>query len=133
MLGDKAYIEKWKDINLRISENIYNIAFENGALNNERDKTEIDKKRVWWVQAEAMVGFVNAYQHGGDRKFLEAAAKIWEWVKNFQIDKRKGSEWWAEVDFNGNPMPKVTMVNEWKCPYHNGRMCMELINRKTDI
>ena len=78
------------------------------------------------------MGFVNAYQHGGDKKFLEAAADIWGWIKNVQIDKREGSEWWAEVDYNGKPMPKFTMVNEWKCPYHNGRMCMEIMQRGID-
>lgn len=133
VMGDKDYIEKWKNINLRISNNIYNIAYENGSLNNERDKTEIDKKRVWWVQAETVVGFINAYQHGGDKKFLEAAGKVWEWIRDVQIDKRKGSEWWAEVDYNGKPMLKFTMVNEWKCPYHNGRMCMEVMTRGIDV
>ena len=61
-IGDKELTEKFKNINLRISENIYNLAYEDGALNTERDKEHIEKKRVWWVQAESVVGFINAYQ-----------------------------------------------------------------------
>lgn len=128
-ITDSAIEEDWKARNLLISENIYNIAFENGAVNNERENDKIDKKRVWWVQAESVVGFVNAYQQSGDRKFLEAASTVYEWIKNYQTDKRDNSEWWGEVDFDGNPMQEVQMVNPWKCPYHNGRMCIEILNR----
>lgn len=154
VLGDRDYIEKWKNINLRISQNIYDIAFENGALNNERENDKIDKKRVWWVQAETIVGFINAFSHGIDGRqpdgsmkslkafaetsqkydhFLSAAGDVWHWIQKYQVDKRPGGEWWAEVDFDGNPMPGFTMVNEWKCPYHNGRMCLEVILRGIDI
>ena len=132
VIGDEALIAEFKAIDLRIADNILSIAFENGALNNERENDKIDKKRIWWVQAESVVGFVNAYMHSGEQKFLDAAKTIMEWIKNVQTDSRSGSEWWAEVDFEGKPMLKVSMVNEWKCPYHNGRMCMEIINRGVD-
>ncbi|MDE7293342.1 MAG: AGE family epimerase/isomerase [Oscillospiraceae bacterium] len=158
VLGDKEYIDKWRSINLRISNNIYSIALENGALNNERENDKIDRKRVWWVQAETIVGFINAFEQstrglteqmplgieelkakvqalkdGGQEKFINAIHDVWNWIKTYQIDKRDGGEWWAEVDFEGKPMPKVTMVNEWKCPYHNGRMCLEVISRGVDV
>lgn len=129
VIGDKALISDWSARNLRIAENILNIAFENGAVNNERENDKIDKKRVWWVQAESVVGFVNAYQHGGGDKFLDAAGTVFEWIKNYQIDKRNDSEWWGEVTFEGKPMQTVDMVNPWKCPYHNGRMCIEILSR----
>ncbi|MCM1525136.1 MAG: AGE family epimerase/isomerase [Ruminococcus sp.] len=133
VIGDSGLSEKWKRLNLRISSNIYDIAYENGSLNNERENDKIDKKRIWWVQAETVVGFVNAYQQSGDKKFAEAAGKVWEWIKDVQIDKRSGGEWWAEVGFDRQPMLGFTMVNEWKCPYHNGRMCMEIITRNVDV
>ncbi|MBQ5316684.1 MAG: AGE family epimerase/isomerase [Oscillospiraceae bacterium] len=131
VLGDKALTDKWAAYDLRIAENIYKIAYdgETGSLLNERDKTEINRKRIWWVQAETVVGFVNAYQHGGDRKFLEAADRVMQWIENVQCDKRENSEWWAEVAPDGTPLLDFTMVNEWKCPYHNGRMCMEILTR----
>ncbi|MGN0593652.1 MAG: AGE family epimerase/isomerase, partial [Hominimerdicola sp.] len=76
-LEDEELKKEFAEMNLIISHNIQNIAFEGGALYNERDKTEVDKKRVWWVQAESIVGFINAYQHCGEKKFLESAAEIW--------------------------------------------------------
>lgn len=133
VIGERRFMAKWRFIDLRIAENIYDIAFENGAVNNERENDKIDKKRVWWVQAESVVGFVNAFQQGGDKKFLDAADKVFEWIETKQADKRENSEWWGEVDFDGKPMQTVNMVNPWKCPYHNGRMCIEVINRNVSL
>lgn len=133
VIGERRFMAKWRFIDLRIAENIYSIAFENGAVNNERENDKIDKKRVWWVQAESVVGFVNAFQQGGDKKFLDAADKVFEWIETRQTDKRENSEWWGEVDFDGKPMQTVSMVNPWKCPYHNGRMCIEVINRNVSL
>ncbi len=133
VIGDRRLMADWRFINLRISDNIYNIAFENGAVNNERENDKIDKKRVWWVQAESVVGFINAFQQGGDTKFLDAAKEVFNWIETKQTDKRENSEWWGEVTFDGEPMQTVDMVNPWKCPYHNGRMCIEVINRNVKI
>ena len=133
VIGERRFMAKWRFIDLRIAENIYDIAFENGAVNSERENDKIDKKRVWWVQAESVVGFVNAFQQGGDKKFLDAADKVFEWIETRQTDKRENSEWWGEVDFDGKPMQTVNMVNPWKCPYHNGRMCIEVINRNVSL
>ncbi len=132
-LGDEKLISEWRDRNLKIAEKIYNVALENGAMNNERENATISRKRIWWVQAESVVGFINAYMHSDDKKYLDAAQTVWEWIKNYQIDKRFGGEWWAEIDFNGEPMTDFTMVNEWKCPYHNGRMCLEVMARGIDL
>ncbi|MGN1415885.1 MAG: AGE family epimerase/isomerase [Oscillospiraceae bacterium] len=132
-IGDEKLIKDWQEKNLKIAEKIYNVALENGAVNNERENNVIDRKRVWWVQAESIVGFINAYSHCNDKKYLEAASSVWSWIKDHQIDKRSGGEWWAEVDFKGEPMPDFTMVNEWKCPYHNGRMCLEVMARGVDV
>lgn len=129
VIGDRELEAEWRSIDLRIAENIYNIAFVDGALNNERDGEHIDDKRVWWVQAETVVGFTNAYMQSGCGKYLEAAEKTMEWIKKYQIDTRENSEWWGEVEHNGKPMETVAMVNPWKCPYHNGRMCLEIMNR----
>nr|MDE7289750.1 AGE family epimerase/isomerase [Oscillospiraceae bacterium] len=103
------------------------------AVNNERENDKIAKKRVWWVQAESVVGFVNAFQQGGEKKFIDAAETVFNWIETKQTDRRENSEWWGEVTFEGEPMRTVNMVNPWKCPYHNGRMCIEIINRNVDF
>lgn len=133
VIGNRRLMADWRFINLRIAENILEIAFENGAVNNERENDKIDKKRVWWVQAESVVGFMNAFQQGGEKKFIDAAETVFNWIETKQTDRRENSEWWGEVSFEGEPMLTVDMVNPWKCPYHNGRMCIEIINRNVDF
>lgn len=128
-LGDRELIEKFREMNLKISKNIQNIAIENGAMNNERENDKIDKKRVWWVQAEAVVGFTNAYEKSGDPSFAASANLIWDYIKNHMVDKREGGEWYSEISFDGVPHSHKEEVGPWKCPYHNGRMCLEIIKR----
>lgn len=132
-LEDEALKKQFTEMNLKISNNILKTAMEDGALNNERENDKIDRKRVWWVEAESVVGFINAYQHSGDKKFLEAARSVWEYIRSDIIDKRIGSEWYSEVSFEHKPHDFKEIVGPWKCPYHNGRMCLEVIKRGIDF
>lgn len=50
------------------------------------------------------------------------------YIQSYLIDPREGSEWFWAVDAKGNPLEKP-IVEPWKCPYHNGRMCMEVLRR----
>jgi mannobiose 2-epimerase len=121
-------------MNRRIVSNLYDIAmdFTSGYLFNERDGTHVDKKRVWWVQAEAVVGFANAYQrhYGGEsaEKYLLAARSVWHYISQFIVDSRPGGDWHSQIEADGSVGIKP-MVEPWKCPYHNGRMCLEILSR----
>ena len=129
ILDDTAYTEKLSPITRTITENIYNRAYIDHSLVNEVENGVVDTPRVWWVQAEAVVGFLNGYQKSPEqRKYLEAAEDIWSYIKNYLVDKRNGSEWFSELDKERNPVKKP-IVEPWKCPYHNGRMCFEVIKR----
>ena len=77
-----------------------------------------------------MVGFLNGWKMNPDKpEYLEAAKNTWAFIKEHVIDKRPGSEWFWEVDAAGKPYPGRPIVEPWKCPYHNGRMCFEVIKR----
>ena len=129
VLGDAAYTEKLTPITKTITENIYNRAYIDHSLVNEAENGVVDTTRVWWVQAEAVVGFLNGYQKTPEqKKYLEAAEDIWNYIKTYLVDKRNGSEWFSELDKDKNPVKKP-IVEPWKCPYHNGRMCFEVIRR----
>ena len=132
ILKDSSYTEKLGPITRTITENIYDRAYIDHSLVNEAENGVVDTTRVWWVQAEAVVGFLNGYQKmPQERKFLEAAEDIWRYIRDWMIDKRQGSEWFSELDKDRNPSDKP-IVEPWKCPYHNGRMCFEVIRRLED-
>lgn len=130
VVDEKEYRDRMTPITMDLSNNVKKVAFNGHSLANECDKGEVSTKRVWWVQAETLVGFINAFEHDNSRTdYLDAALAQWEFIRDYQIDKREGSEWFAEVSENGTPDPKKEIVEPWKCPYHNGRMCLEVIKR----
>ena len=78
-----------------------------------------------------MVGFYNGWQKDNSKThYLEAAENIWKFIQDKVVDKRPGSEWFSEVDVNGKPYMHKPILEPWKCPYHNGRMCLEMIKRE---
>ena len=74
------------------------------------------------------MGFLNAYKHTGDDKFREAYLSQWRYIRDVLSDRRPGSEWFWSVSEDGKPYEKP-IVEPWKCPYHNGRMCLEILKR----
>lgn len=131
VLDNEAYTNMLSPITKIITENIYNRAYIDHSLVNESENGVVDTTRVWWVQAEAVVGFLNGYQKQGDKKFLDASVDIWNYIKKYFIDKRNGSEWFWSVKEDHTPDEKP-IVEPWKCPYHNGRMCFEVLRRMKD-
>lgn len=112
-----------------IAKNIYdNGIAEHGGLITECEEGTNTNNGVWWVQAEAIIGFYNAFEMTGDCKYLDAAYDVWKYTNKYMIDHRTGGEWLAEVD--GNNLPKTEAVVEpWKTPYHNIRCCIEIFER----
>ena len=134
ILGDKSYEEKMLPIILDLTGQVYKVAFDGHSLANECEKGVVNEGRIWWVQAETVVGFLNGYQLAPEHKeYLEAAKAQWEFIKEHVIDKREGSEWYWLVDKSGEPVAGEPIVEPWKCPYHNGRMCLEVIRRNVDV
>lgn len=130
ILGEEEYSKKMTPITKALTENIYEVAFDGHSLANECENGVVDTNRVWWVQAETIVGFLNGYEKDPSRtEYKEAAEAVWKFVKEHVIDSREGSEWFWLVRQDGSPVEGKPIVEPWKCPYHNGRMCMEVIRR----
>lgn len=129
VMGNKELTARVRKMNETIVRKIADIAFENGALNNERDKDKISRIHVWWVQAEGVVGFMNAWQKYGEQRYLDISDSLWENIKAEIIDKREGGEWYSQILEDGKPDKAKPTVDPWKCPYHNGRMCLEVMKR----
>lgn len=97
-----------------------------GSMIGERlsDGT-VDGERVWWVQAETVVGLWYRWRLHGDAEALQMAVKSWKYIKAHLIDRERG-EWFWSIGADGRPNTRDDKAGFWKCPYHNGRMCMEL-------
>lgn len=98
-----------------------------GGLYNESDGDHWDKDFHWWPQSEAVVGFYNAWQLSGNPEFKRWSENAWKFIQKYQVDSKNG-EWHSLINPDLTVRP-ATKVSAWKCPYHNGRMCMEMIRR----
>jgi len=129
VLGDKKLIESTHEYTLKIAESIYKNAYSPIGIINETVNGITDAGRVWWVQAETIVGFYNAYEKTKNIKYLDAAKDLCRYIKKFLVDKRENSEWYWKLAEDNTPIIDLPIVEPWKCPYHNGRMCIEIIER----
>ncbi len=100
-----------------------------GGVYNEGDPSGLtNTNKEWWPQAEAVVGFLNAYQISGEQRFLDAALHSWDFIEKYLIDAKRG-EWFRGVTRNGQVLAGELKVGFWKCPYHNGRTGLESVRR----
>ncbi len=129
VVGSEKYIEKQKQIAVEMAYEVAKAVNKDGGLEHDKERNgHSDGEFEWWAQAESVVGFVNAYQLSGDIKFLKAAVNMKGFIENYFIDKKFG-EWFYRIDGNYQPILHYDKVGFWKCPYHNARMCIELIKR----
>ena len=130
VLRDEALTARIRPMLMTLADQTYAVAYDPArGFANECERGVVDETRVWWVQAEALVGFLNAYEKTGEARYMDAALAQWATIKRILIDPRPGSEWFWCTDGEGRPKAGKPIVEPWKCPYHNGRMAFEVIER----
>jgi mannobiose 2-epimerase len=130
VLGDQAVLDKVEPIVKLVAKASEKGLNADGSMVHEAnlDTGYVDDDRHWWVQAETVVGFINLYQHFGDESALQKALHCWQYIKDNLID-REGGEWFWSRDAQGNINRRDDKAGFWKCPYHNSRMCLEIMER----
>lgn len=94
-----------------------------------KDTGKTDTQRQWWTLCENVIGHLDLYQYYGDRDALGVALSCWDFIKQNIVDHEQG-EWLWSVDAEGRPNRKDDKAGFWKCPYHNSRMCLEVLERE---
>ena len=102
----------------------------NGEVFEERAGGSISQRRVWWIQAEALIGFLNAHGLTNERRYLDASARLWRFIQHYQIDP--GGEW-REYSTLDRGAASSLRAGPWKCPYHTGRAMMEVERRAAEL
>ena len=131
VLGDENLIKRTENTAKEIAELVRKEGLDaDGAIMYEFDykNNKADTDKHWWMQAEAMVGFLNIYGISGDDKYLESLINVWEFTYKNMVDHQNG-EWFWRTDRNGNVYPGIEKAGFWKCPYHNSRAILELAER----
>ena len=130
VLGDAGCRERIAPLTDAMVENLLAQAYDGHSLPAECENGVVQEDRVWWVQAETLLGFLNAWQKHPEREdYRQAVFSTWEFIRDYVVDPREGSEWFWKVNRDGSPVEGKPIVEPWKCPYHNGRMCLEVMRR----
>jgi cellobiose epimerase len=131
-LGDARLLAQVRAVALPMAEVVLREGIAGvGALCYEgKNRKIIDAGKECWPQAEALVGFLNAFEISGDVKFFGAAQRIWGYIENNLVDRVHG-EWFWRINSDGRPDNKLPKVSEWKGPYHATRACLETMKRLT--
>jgi len=145
ILGDEEIKKSLFSLVTKMAESIERVGVDKDGglfLESTRFGSHVRTNKHWWLQAENLVGFMNAYQLNGKMEHWETVKLCWEFINTFVIDHERG-EWYTKVNRLGQPYliepeddPSPYYRNDWKidpwkCPYHNGRAMMELIKRIT--
>lgn len=130
VLADKQVLERIEPLIRRIAVAADEGLHPDGSMIYERwtDTGKTDIQRQWWVMCECIIGHINLYQHFGDRDALDKAIACWHFTRDHLVDWNNG-EWHWSIDGNGHVNMDDDKAGFWKCPYHNSRMCLELIER----
>ena len=134
VLDDKQVLDKVEPVVRMVAEASEKGLRPDGSMIHEANLTtgHVDDDLHWWVQAENVVGWFNIYQHFGDKEALERADQCWTYIKDQLIDWENGEWYWSR-----HPDGTLDTVDDkagfWKCPYHNGRMCLEILERTEEM
>jgi mannobiose 2-epimerase len=147
ILGDKSITVKLKPRTLLMADAVLRVGVDKDGglfLESTRYGSHVRTNKHWWLQAENLVGFMNAFQLTGDIQYWDIVKLSWDFIYRHVID-HEGGEWFTKVNRLGRPYliepeddPSPYYRNDWKidpwkCPYHNGRAMMELIHRISEL
>lgn len=121
-------LDEVKAVAILLAEGVLPVVDAEGGVAYE---SHLNQKH-WWVQAEAMVGFMNAYQLTDEEKYIDAVYRIWDYTKKYIKDTENGEWFWGRNE-DGTVMEQEDKIGFWKCPYHNVRACMQMSQRLKTI
>jgi mannobiose 2-epimerase len=135
VLGDKDILEKVKNISIEIADAAAEGLQTDGSMIYERhwghdpqssEKVTLDADKHWWVQAESVVGFMYACKNSGNEIYRQRAEKAYIYIVENMIDNENGEWYWSRKS-DGKINTSDDKAGFWKCPYHNSRMCLEMM------
>lgn len=128
VIDDKALMETLKPVCRRLVDITLAEGFDGESISYEIVNGHLDTDRHWWPQAETLVGLADTYRLTGEQKYLDLLYKVWRFIDAHLVDHQNG-EWYWRVNKDGNNVYRDMKAGFWKCPYHNSRAMVEVIQR----
>jgi mannobiose 2-epimerase len=99
ILGKQKWIDIFQEKAVLMANTSLRAIQSDGSLIHEYDLVShhADMHREWWVSAEAMVGFYNAFQLTKHAQFLDAVKNTWTFIQKNLIDTQQGEWVWEDM------------------------------------
>lgn len=129
LLGDEQLLKRVEETSVKMAETVVEAIQPDGSIVYEKDLAtgHVQTDRSWWAEVETIVGYFNAWEISGNEKYLDYSLNCWNYTRDHFVDKTNGG-WFPNVKENGE-VGRGDKAGHWICPYHNGRMCMEIMER----
>ena len=129
LLRDPDLMARVKQVSIKIADAASEGLQPDGSLAYEKDLStgHMETERSWWPQSEAIVGYLSAFELSNNEKYLDRSFNCWNYTKQHLVDNKNGG--WYSVASESGAAGKGDKAGFWICPYHNGRMCMEVVER----
>ncbi len=129
LLNDEKLLKRVEETSIKMAETVEEAIQPDGSLVYEKDLAtgHVNTNRSWWAQVETIVGYFNAWEISGNEKFLDYSINCWNYTRDHLVDHKNGG-WFTNANENG-VVGRGDKAGHWVAPYHNGRMCMEIIER----
>ena len=133
-IHDPSLLRSVRELAIQIADASAEGLAADGSMNYEweRGKDHLIAEKHWWVQAEAIIGFLNAWQLTGDGRYYEKFMAAWDYTRKYIVDREKGEWFWGRRP-DGSVMEEEDKAGFWKCPYHNSRACIEVVRRLQSV
>lgn len=147
ILGDEEILKQMKPLSVKMLDAVDRVGVDKDGglfLESTRFGSHLRTNKHWWPQAETLVAFMNGFELTHKPEYWEKLKQSWSFIDRCIIDHENG-EWFTKVNRLGIPFLEEPAddpspyyrndwkIDPWKCPYHNGRAMMELIDRINTI
>ena len=100
--------------------------FATGLLGQPADDTQ----KIWWVQAEALIGFLYLREFTGDPVYMNYFKRTLDFVEAHLLAPQ--GSWWDTVQADGTVADNAELSSAWQGAYHSGRAllyCIDALKR----
>ena len=131
-IQNKKLISECNDVAIKMMQQVILNAWDSknqGDFNILMNGSPTEKVKIWWPQAETILGLLNCYSITKDESYKNRAIELINYISNNFI--APNGEWYTEIWNTRKPNTSLPIIHFWKSMYHTIRY-YAIINKIAD-
>lgn len=128
VIKNEELLQECNSLSLKMMKGVLDKSWDNngGFFNVLQNDLPTESVKIWWVQAETVLGLLNCYRVTNDESYEKLAVEQMDYISTHFIAENGG--WYTEILNNRVPNTSIPIVHFWKSMYHTIRYYSE-VNR----